>query len=74
MKTYHVGIAKQNNGQTMVIQATRSVDYLSCEIYDYLGERITTKAKLNSNRYHILASMQKQRPNVYGNCKFAIVE
>lgn len=72
-KIYHVGIGKQNNGKTMVIEARQNVDYLSCEIYDYFGKRITTKAKLNCNRYDILQAMQSRRPDVYSNCNFAIV-
>lgn len=70
--TYHVGIGKR--GQTMVIQATRSVDYLDCEIYDYMGRRETTKAELRAKRYGILDMMKRQRPEVYGSLKFAVVE
>jgi uncharacterized membrane protein len=69
---YHIGIGKRKN--TMVIQACRCVDFLSCEIYDYMGQRMTTKKTLRENRYHILAMMQNQKPDVYGNLKYAIVE
>jgi uncharacterized membrane protein len=69
---YHVGIGKRKN--TMVIQACRCVDFLSCEIYDYMGKRETTKKILRENRYQILVMMQTQKPNVYGNLKYVIVE
>lgn len=72
MTTYHVGTSIR--GKTLVIQATRSVDYLSCEIYDYLGPRVTTKASLYNNRYGILDLLKIQRPNVYGQLRFAVVE
>ena len=58
----------------MVIEARQSIDYLSCEIYDYLGERETTKKKLYEHRYRLLALVQAERPNVYGNLKFAVVD
>jgi hypothetical protein len=72
MRTYYIGIGKR--GKTMVIQATRSVDFLSCEIYDYLGKRITTKTELKEKRYGILEMMQRQNPDVYGDLKYAVVE
>ncbi len=69
---YHVGFGKR--GKTMVIEARRNVDYLSCEIYDYMGKRVTTKAHLKANRYGILAIAKKQNPEVYGNLKYAVVD
>jgi hypothetical protein len=70
--SYHVGFGIR--GRTFVIEARRSVDYLSCEIYDYMGERETTKARLREGRYALLRAMQTQRPNVYGGLKYAIVD
>ena len=69
---YHVGLCKRGN--TLVIQATRCVDYLSCEVYDYMGQRETTKAQLHAKRYGILRMMQNQRPQVYGKLRYAVVE
>jgi len=71
-KVYHIGIGKRKN--TMVIQACRSVDFLSCEIYDYMGERLTTKKYLKKQRYDLLSYMQAKNPKVYGKLKFAVVE
>jgi len=69
---YYVGIAKRN--KTMVIQAVKDKDYLSCELYDYMGEREVTKSYLNSKRYELLEYMKQNKPNVYGSLKFAVVE
>ena len=72
MATYHVGLAIRKHA--LVIQAARSVDYLSCEIYDYMGRRETTEARLREKRYGILAMMQAKKPDVYGKLRYAIVE
>lgn len=71
-KTYFVGIAKR--GRTMVIQAVKCVDFLDCEIYDYYGAREITKKELKKNRYAFLAYMQAQKPKVYGDLRYAVVE
>lgn len=71
MRQYHVGLGKR--GKTLVIEAHGSVDYLSCEVYDYMGQRETTKAQLRANRYDILRLMQERRPQVYGKLKYAVV-
>ena len=70
--TYHIGLSKR--GETMVIETARCVDFLGCEIYDYMGERIVTKRELNLNRYELLSHMKNVRPEVYGNLKYAVVE
>jgi hypothetical protein len=69
---YHIGIGKR--GYTMVIQASENVDCLSCEIYDYMGRRDTTKKHLHANRYGILKLMQDKRPEVYKDLRYAVVE
>lgn len=69
---YHVGFSKK--GKTLVIEATTSIDYLSCEIYDYMGQRETTKKQLHNNRYEILKLAQSNNPDVYGNLRYAIVK
>jgi hypothetical protein len=57
----------------MIIQACECIDNLNCEIYDYMGQRITTKKELYNNRYSILKIMREQKPEIYNQCKFAIV-
>lgn len=69
---YHIGLGKR--GETLVIEARRSVDYLSCEIYDYLGQREVTKRHLREHRYNILALAKLNNPDVYGNLKYAVVD
>ena len=61
MKTqvYHIGILRV--GKTAIIQATKTVDELSCEIYRYYGERETTKDNLKRNKQTILAELKKDR-------------
>jgi hypothetical protein len=68
---YHVGFSKRGN--TMVIEACRDIDYMSCELYDYMGKRETTKRSLHDNRYQILDMMKKQKPGVYGNLTSVVV-
>lgn len=72
MKTYHVATAKQ--GKTLIIQARRDIDALGCEIYDYWGERETTKKKLYQNRYQLLSYLKKTNPTVYGSLRFTVVD
>jgi hypothetical protein len=43
-KIYHVGLSIQN--KTMIINACQNIDFLPCEIYDYMGRRITTKKRI----------------------------
>lgn len=72
MKVYHIGLAKRK--KTLVIQAVKCVDFLSCEIYDYFGQRETTKARLRENRYQILDLAKRKNPDVYGDLVYAVVE
>ena len=72
MKQYHIGLSRR--GKTMVIETAGCIDFLGCEIYDYMGERIITKRKLNEGRYGLLDIMKARRPEVYGPLKYAVVE
>ena len=69
---YHIGLSKR--GRTLVIETAKCVDYLGCEIYDYMGQRETTKAQLKKNRYQVLHLMKQRKPDVYGNLKYAVVK
>lgn len=44
-RIYHVGTVKGPK-DTLIIQARRSVDFLSCEYWQYFGKRETTKKEL----------------------------
>ena len=68
---YYIGTCKRN--KTLVIEARRDKDFLSCEVYDYFGQREITKVQLRKNRYGFLAYLKQIKPSVYGKLKFAIV-
>ena len=70
--TYHIGVSKRGN--TAVIEARRNVSFLSCEVCDYLGPRITTKKNLHAKRYELLAFLKAKKPGVYGNCRYIVVD
>ena len=62
--TYHIGLLKGNPGPvwsnnhkkgTLVLQARRSIDFLSPDLWKYLGERETTKVRLKEHREEILS-------------------
>lgn len=63
-RTYHVGLLAA--GDTAVFQFCRSKDHLDCEILEYLGERMTTKAaaarRIRTDRPRILAQLQHDYP------------
>lgn len=52
MKTYHIGFVKA--GKTLIIQATKTVDELSCETWKYWGQRKITKKELNEKKQELL--------------------
>ena len=62
MRTYHLALLKGSQGfwsnghkeTTVVLQAVQDIDFLSCATWEYLGQRITTKANLHKNRTEIL--------------------
>lgn len=77
MKTYHVGLLKgygngfHSNGHresTLVVEARRSVDFLSPQLWLYYGERETTKADLYRNRAAILDAVNKQHGTAFTHC------
>jgi len=53
MKKYHIGFRKEE--KTLVIQATKTVDELSCETWKYWGQREITKRELNEKKHEFLA-------------------
>lgn len=65
MKTYHVGLAKGGHyhggrESTLIVQLRRSVDFLSCELWKYLGQRETTKARLKACKAELLDTINVQ--------------
>ena len=65
-RTYFIGVSKR--GRTVIVQAAESVDSLSCEIYLYYGERVTTKKNLRDNKRTLLNEFVKLNP--FQNCKY----
>jgi hypothetical protein len=48
MKTYFLG-ARIGSKKTIILEARRNIDYLSCELIEFLGEREITKDQLKLN-------------------------
>lgn len=57
MKSYHVGLLKADD--KIIIQCRRNIDFLSCEIWKYCGQRLTTKAALKAKKSELLAAINK---------------
>lgn len=71
MGTYHVGFVAPNgvDGDTLVIQARRSVDYLSCDLWRYMGPRETTKRELYEARWDILAFVNRESGTYFSHVR-----
>lgn len=69
---YYIGTNKR--GKTLIIEARRNVDFLSCDIYDFWGQRETTKQSLKTKRYELLDYLKETKPDVYGTLKYAVVD
>lgn len=70
---YYIGTTLNKNKTRVILEARRNKDLLSCEIYDYFGERLTTKKNLNKTKNQFLAYLKTWKPDLYGNCKTIIV-
>jgi len=67
---YHIGLLKGtgrvacwgNNhlSTTVIIQIVRDRDYLSPDIWQYLGPRLVTKQHIKNNKVKLLESINKQ--------------
>ena len=65
MQTYHIGLAKGGHyhggrESTLIVQARRSIDFLSCELWKYMGQRETTKAQLKARKSELLSAINTQ--------------
>lgn len=73
-KVYYIGTIKRGN--RVILQARTNVDYLSCEIHDYFGARLTTKKDLK-NRKGLFLSFLQTDPHYsqkYAKCKTITVD
>ena len=70
-RTYHIGLSapKGVDGDTLIIEARRSVDYLSCELWQYLGEHITTKRELHEARFDIMALVNRESGTYFSHVR-----
>ena len=61
---YHVGLVhggiSGNDPKRVTVQLRRDVDYLDCELWRYLGERVTTKTHYKANKTSILKLINDQ--------------
>lgn len=54
-RLYHVALVKDyHRPKHVIVQLRQSIDCLSCEAWEYLGIRETTKRELRANKAHIL--------------------
>ena len=69
MSTYHVGLClvRHSRGYRAVYQFERCPDCLSCELYEYNGERETTisaaRARLKESYRDVLTKVRSTYPN-----------
>ena len=54
-KCYFIGFVK--SGSKVIVQLRKSKDYLSCELWQYFGERITTKKRIYEQRKELLSEI-----------------
>jgi hypothetical protein len=57
-QTVHTGLLKDRN--RVIVQVARTVDQLSCELWKYTGQRITTVAQLRLCSAELLTAINKQ--------------
>lgn len=65
IKTYHIGLLKQ--GKTIIVQCRKCIDYLSCELWEYIGERVTTKTRLKGIKGALLKSINLEFGTEFNN-------
>ena len=66
--TYHIGLIKGSQGvwtnghrpSTVVVQMRRCIDYLSPDLWKYMGQRITTKASVKTKKNELLMVINSQ--------------
>lgn len=58
MRTYHIGLLRQ--GDMVVVEVARTIGQLSCELWQYRGERETTFAGLKRDAIKILGAINQE--------------
>ena len=62
---YHIGLVhggtmRGGDPERVTVQMRRDVDFLDCEIWEYLGMREVTKTHVRTNRLQLLSALNKQ--------------
>ncbi len=71
MNTYHLALSGPSadchigGPRSLTLHARRNLDLLPCEIWQYLGHRQTTKARLYQHRHQILQWLNRQYHTSY---------
>lgn len=65
-RTYHIGLTRR--GSSVTVQVADSVDQLSCEMWKYLGERITSLPKLRHDRDGLLRAINHDHGTAFTSC------
>jgi hypothetical protein len=58
-KTYFIGLINDKCNKIFILQLRKSVDFLSCGISHYFGERINTKKNIKANKSILLTEFNK---------------
>jgi len=64
-RLYHVGLTIENHVATYHYR--RNIDFMPCEIYEYLGKTRSTKkeerARIKANSFEILGRLNRRYPD-----------
>lgn len=58
MTSYEIGFVK--DGNRLIVEVARRVDQLSCETWQYYGERDTTVANLKRRKAELLSAVNAE--------------
>ena len=82
MKTYHVAYTRgipsgpccnRRKSDTLIVECASEVDYLSPDVWQYLGIMNTTKTVLRQYRYEILKEANRMRPASWPEFKRVVI-
>ena len=58
MRKYHIGLRKDEN--RVVVEVRKDIDFLSCELWEYMGLREDTKSNLKQNKLSLLSAINER--------------
>jgi len=64
-RQYHIGLRPESYARKpykgkLIIEARRCIDYLDCELWEYMGLREITKKQLRENRFDIMRWVNRE--------------